>query len=289
MYSQCPACLAIYRLRAEQLQAHGVVRCGVCGHHFRATSTLRDRVPELEPETSPAEENAAEPQAEEPLPAQPVLPLEPRNREPEPEPAVDSLPGDGPGPDLDLPQDPPLKASDPLPSLAEGEADLPLPRARAASTEKHWPWLLAVVLLGFSALLQAAWLGRAELAQMPLTSRWVRALCTHLPCHLQPERHPDRIQAVDRSVQPHPGVEGAMLISVTMVNRDNQPQPWPIIELKLSDLDEQVVAMRRFRPEEYLQDAQALAQGMQPGVLVPVVLETLDPGRQVVTYAFDFL
>ncbi len=276
MYSQCPACLSIYRLRAEQLQAHGVVRCGVCGHHFRATGTLRDRVPELETRERAEDDTlVATPVPAEKNP-QPALPLEPEPELPEHtdvEPAID----------------PPLENDDPLPSLAEEEIDLPLPRARAACHEKRWPWRLAVALLSITALLQAAWLGRGALARLPATAELVEKACSTLPCELSVERHPERIQAVDTSLQAHPSVQGAMLISVTMVNQDERPQPWPIIELKLSDLDEQVVAMRRFRPQEYLQDPKALAAGMPPGQLVPVVLETLDPGRQVVTYTFDFL
>ncbi len=272
MYSQCPACLSIYRLEARQLRAHGVVRCGVCGHHFRATGTLRDRVPELETalEEPPVRETGD--------PPQPALPLE----LPE-EPVLAATEA------VAAPADPPLEPDDPLPSLQEEPVDLPLPRSRAAAPRRRWPWMLAVVLLSLSAVLQAAWLGRAELARWPATAELVRQACKALPCRLQAERHPERIRAVDRSVQAHPSVQGAMLISVTMVNQAETAQPWPVIELKLSDLDEQVVAMRRFRPEEYLQDREALARGMQPGVLVPVVLETLDPGRQVVTYTFDFL
>ncbi len=274
MYSQCPACLSIYRLRAEQLQAHGVVRCGVCGHHFRATGTLRDRVPELDPPTQDEDDTlVARPAEDNP---QPALPLEPEPRltgAAEIEPAID----------------PPLEKDDPLPALAEDDIDLPLPRARASTPEKRWPWLVAAILLSLTALLQAAWLGRAALARLPITADLVEKACGTLPCQLQAERHPERIQAVDTSMQAHPSVQGAMLISITMVNQHERTQPWPIIELKLSDLDEQVVAMRRFRPEEYLQDPKALAAGMPPGQLVPVVLETLDPGRQVVTYTFDFL
>ncbi len=268
MYSQCPACLAIYRLEAHQLKAHGIVRCGVCGHFFRATACLRDRVSELDTEP-PAE---TETQAEDD-PQRPTLPLEtPAEPLEQPEP-VETDPG--------------MTSTEPLDHHTD--ADLPLPGTRAIPSPRRWPWLLAIVLLSLSALLQAAWLGRTQLATLPATAQLVQPLCQHLPCGLQPERNPDAIQAVDRSVQNHPSIRGAMLISVTMVNRAGKPQPWPVIELKLADLNGQIMAMRRFKPAEYLQDPQHLTGMMPPDVLVPVVLETLDPGRDVVAYEFDFL
>jgi predicted Zn finger-like uncharacterized protein len=50
MYSQCPDCLARFRITAAQLRAaHGTVRCGRCGGAFDALNRLSDSVPKTEP------------------------------------------------------------------------------------------------------------------------------------------------------------------------------------------------------------------------------------------------
>jgi predicted Zn finger-like uncharacterized protein len=50
MYSQCPDCLARFRITAAQLRAaHGTVRCGRCGGAFDALVRLSDTLPAIEP------------------------------------------------------------------------------------------------------------------------------------------------------------------------------------------------------------------------------------------------
>ena len=50
MYSQCPDCLARFRVTAAQLRAaRGTVRCGRCGGAFDALARLSDSLPRTEP------------------------------------------------------------------------------------------------------------------------------------------------------------------------------------------------------------------------------------------------
>ena len=50
MYSQCPDCLARFRVTAAQLRAaRGTVRCGRCGGAFDALTRLSDSLPRTEP------------------------------------------------------------------------------------------------------------------------------------------------------------------------------------------------------------------------------------------------
>ena len=50
MYSQCPDCLARFRVTAAQLRAaRGTVRCGRCGGAFDALTRLSDLLPKTEP------------------------------------------------------------------------------------------------------------------------------------------------------------------------------------------------------------------------------------------------
>ena len=55
------------------------------------------------------------------------------------------------------------------------------------------------------------------------------------------------LQLASRDIRPHPSVPGALIISATLQNAADFAQPFPVVEITLSDLDEQRIAMRRFR------------------------------------------
>ena len=93
---------------------------------------------------------------------------------------------------------------------------------------------------------------------------------------------------MSRDVRPHPSQSGALIISATLLNRAPFTQPYPIVEITLSDLDEQRIAMRRLAPQDYLVDARALARGLQPDATATIDLEVVDPGRNAVAFEFKF-
>ena len=61
-----------------------------------------------------------------------------------------------------------------------------------------------------------------------------------------------------------------------------------LVEITLSDLDGQRVAMRRVAPQDYLVDARALARGLAPNATATIDLEVQDPGRNAVAFEFKF-
>jgi hypothetical protein len=56
----------------------------------------------------------------------------------------------------------------------------------------------------------------------------------------------------------------------------------------LSDLDDNRIAMRRFRPAEYLHDEAARQAGLAPGASAALVFEVHDPGQNAVAFEFSF-
>lgn len=153
-----------------------------------------------------------------------------------------------------------------FPSEAEGDRSTP------------W-WLAAVAVLG--ALLAA---------QFALsTSAGFEFRCRTLGCTDSTKRDLTRIAALSTNVQRHPGIEGALLISATLRNDAPFPQPYPLVEVKLLDVQGDVIALRRFKPTEYVNDSAERAKGVMPEVLVPLVFEVVDPGIDAVTFEFDFL
>ena len=80
-----------------------------------------------------------------------------------------------------------------------------------------------------------------------------------------------------------------VIVSATLRNDAEFAQAFPAVEITLSDLDENRIAMRRFQPQEYLGDSRNLASGMAPGTTAALVFEVADPGKNAVAFEFKFL
>ena len=79
----------------------------------------------------------------------------------------------------------------------------------------------------------------------------------------------------------------ALIISASFRNDARWAQPWPDLELTLSDINGQPIAHRRFAPEEYLGHLQGAAL-VAPGQSASIALEVRDPGKQAVAFEFEF-
>ena len=66
-------------------------------------------------------------------------------------------------------------------------------------------------------------------------------------------------------------------------------QPYPLLEIRFSDLSNQLVAGRRFRPSEYLPGDASLQAGMPPHQPVHISLAIVDPGKEAVSFQFELL
>lgn len=96
------------------------------------------------------------------------------------------------------------------------------------------------------------------------------------------------IQIISRDLHPHPTVDRAVVVSAVLVNRGERTIPYPVLEVRLFDASQQPVAQRRFEPAEYLDESDSLDSGMQPDVLLPVVLELATEGTPPAGFQFLF-
>lgn len=254
MYAQCPECLTIYRVLAEVLtRARARARCGICRAEFDLLATLCDPLP-----PDPVYRLTRHHPGALPLLETPVLRPSPGQR------------------DLfDLPDE----TVAPTPTFAQ--AAPPPPRGRRLLRFANGLLLLALCA-------QGAYASRAEWISDARVRPWLDAVCLRLDCRLPPRVDLGLISLAARDVRPHPSYPGALIISATLLNRGEFSQPYPIVEVTLSDLDEQRIAMRRVSPQDYLLDQAALLQGIPPGANATVELEVLDPGRNAVAFEFKF-
>ncbi|TNF92284.1 MAG: DUF3426 domain-containing protein [Gammaproteobacteria bacterium] len=150
-------------------------------------------------------------------------------------------------------------------------------------------WSVLIVLTLLLALSQLAWFNINQLAQHKDFRPWVDEVCTKIPCDLEQARYLDKLELLSRDVRSHPTRKNALLITATFINRAEVPQPFPQVELVLSGLTGETVAMRRFTPREYLKGNYHDKILMPPGVPGSMVMEVIDPGDKSVSYRFDFM
>lgn len=268
MHTRCPECQTVFLITEQQLNAAaGKARCGRCGAVFDARAALLDEQRQGgAPETDAPEMAASE--------TAPDTALE----RPASEPAAEA-------------QAPaPADTDDAIPAvLLEDFAQLQAPRRRS----RLGLWVLAALLLGGALVLQYAYFMRHQLVdRYPQSRPWLVRMCSALsavvPCDVPLTRDLTRLRMLSSEVSEHPTQPGALLIQATFVNTASFAQPYPVLEVKLSDLRGQPVALRRFEPEEYLHSDVDIDQGMAPRTPVTASIEVARPFADVNSYRFAF-
>lgn len=303
MYTQCDRCLTVYRLQAEALaRARGQFRCGHCGAVFDGLERLTERLPEAPFFELPHEESSPTPvvlniPAMRPAPRQPALfDAGAHDDLPQPPAVADGgrreprLPGEwiaadradrGRGMPTRQPAVPEMRA----PPRIEGASR----RAAAVRPPSNGGWWLGSCMLALVLAGQIAYAERTRLLEDERVRPLLDQVCDRFNCRLPMRSAVEAIRLVSREVRPHPDAPRALMISASMVNDAAFTQRFPVVEVTLSDLGERAIAMRRFRPEEYLAEASSIERGFPAGATAPLVFEVADPGKEAVAFEFRFL
>jgi len=267
MYTGCPQCGTVFRIGAHQVaMARGQVRCGRCGEVFDCVEHLAEDLDD---------DGGLPPCFHSDRP--PTL-------------ISSSLPKDSLEEDLFLARPAGARGDPAEPELApieEDEQAMAVLQAREPRSTTAG-WVVGVLALGAALAAQAAWVERDLLSQDPRYRPWLQQACEYAGCQLPLRKDLDQIQLVSRDIRPHPSVDGALIISATMQNRASFIQPFPVVEIELSDLAGRRIAMRRFLPSEYLEESADPTRGISPGTLLPLVFEVVDPGENAVAFEFSF-
>ncbi len=173
---------------------------------------------------------------------------------------------------------------------------IPLPLREELVTEaprgnvlKFGLQILLVLILLAGLGLQLAVFRSTEIANaLPGLRPLLELVCQRVECRYNGPVDVDRIQLVSRDIRDHPTRPDALLIKATLVNKAPFAQPFPDMEITLSDLAGAVVARRRFHPREYLGSYWQPFLLMRPNQPVQVTLEVLNPGQDAVNFEFAF-
>lgn len=98
----------------------------------------------------------------------------------------------------------------------------------------------------------------------------------------------DLIKLIKRDITTHPSVKGALLINATIVNTAAFVQPFPMMQITLSDINSTVIAKHRFQPAEYLGTDVNLRRSMPPNSPEQISLKIPDPGKDAVNFELNF-
>ena len=261
MYARCPHCSTIFRVTAPQLSAaQGWVRCGQCRGAFDALGSLADQAEGFVSVTGiPLTPVGAT------IPAEPIV-----SRASVPLPAEEAF---------DIVNAPTI-------NMYEHAVKPEAVRHGWAGT---LAWTAVNLFLIILLVAQYAYFTRDDLARYPELRPSLEAMCGVMGCEIPLMRDVKRISLVNRELRSHPDVANALLVKAALINNAPFPQPYPVLQLSLSNVAGQIVAVRRFQPAEYLAKTINLKEGMAPQKPVEVVLELVDPGQNAISFEFEFL
>ncbi|MFK8011086.1 MAG: zinc-ribbon and DUF3426 domain-containing protein [Marinicellaceae bacterium] len=265
MFTQCRGCGEIFQVIVDDLvTASAMVRCSSCGTVFNALDTLSDYKPQQSTDLI-LHENDNPP---------PLLTHEFKESIVKPS----------------IQKTAPIKKK-PVENIDEGVVYNVKPDFVANEVTKNkktslmWP-LLSILLLAllFWQTSMALKNGSLKLPAGSLRD----SVCGVLICYKQMHNsNISKIALVSRSIRQHPGRDNALIIRTGIMNNDSQIQEFPALQVKMSNLNGDIVAMRRFLPHEYI-DSETIQAGMLPNTLVQITLELQSPGNNAVTFEVGF-
>jgi predicted Zn finger-like uncharacterized protein len=169
-----------------------------------------------------------------------------------------------------------------------GDEDFQAPKILTAKKSGNRVWVALAVALALVTLLNFSNAYRQELAGIPVLRSIMVKLGLAQAKQERAFRDLSMIQVVSRDMRNDPEQGGVLLLSVTMVNRAEQTQAFPRLEITLKDTLDQPLARRVIEPRNYLPAGVDIAAGMTPEAYLPFIIEFVDPGLEAVGFELEF-
>lgn len=113
--------------------------------------------------------------------------------------------------------------------------------------------------------------------------------CYFSDCTIAKSTDLNQLRVVRRNVYSHPKVEKALVINIVFRNNADIAQSYPILAIQMSDITGEIVAMRDFKPFEYLKKPMGdVIPMIEAGQVVDVSLEVNDPGDDAKSFELEF-
>jgi hypothetical protein len=206
-----------------------------------------------------------------------------------PEAAPEAPPTDEPAPDDAGAVAVPEPAARPAPGVAPHLAPPAFEPVMFGETSQRRPlvWLgIAAGVLLLAA--QVLWYQFDDWAKQPHWRAVYVPLCTVLGCALPVQRDTAQLGTRNLVVRTHPEQARMLLVNAVIVNGAQFAQPFPALELQFTTVRGNLVASRRFDPDQYLAGDAAGMELIPPRTPVQIELSIADPGPDAVNYRLNF-
>lgn len=137
-------------------------------------------------------------------------------------------------------------------------------------------WLISTIALVVLLAGQVVYFYPTELARYARLAPLVTRVCASLGCEVKAKQDVRLIELLRTTVAPHPKQEKALRLRAALVNRADFPQPFPLMEVTLTNRTGAVVARRTFSSTEYLRSTN-VGDSMIPNVVVDSLLDITSP------------
>ncbi len=111
--------------------------------------------------------------------------------------------------------------------------------------------------------------------------------CEVFNCKLTPEKDRLRLTLTHTRIDLHPHQPDALRIKVKLVNEAIFAQPWPDLQVTLTDREGRVVGRRTFPPAQYLEKKQS--QLLESGELGVVLFDLARPHEKAVGFEVNIV
>lgn len=260
MFTQCTNCQAIFNVSMREVTvSKGLLRCGECLEVFDSSKNLSTSMQEPFANVDIKDTSKLENLSSESL--QTISALDDWQSKPTTQLTQNQV---------DLRQSPTKERKTPK-KIKQQIKDIEIKASKpieANNIKKKWP-LVTAIMLASLLVFQVAFNYR----------------------HLFLDAHkydPEKIQMLNHNVFAHPIEKNVLLISASIENTADFDQAFPILEVRLTNSKAELVALRRFSPDEYLDNysSQTLLTKKRA---TSIKLKIQDPGSQATRFQFNFL
>ena len=148
-------------------------------------------------------------------------------------------------------------------------------------------WTAASLLLALVLFAQVAHHFRQDLVRHPLLGEPLQQVYDALDMPLSPNWNPAAFELRQWGAAADGASSGQLDVRASLTNRAPFAQPFPLLRLALEDRFGESVAVRDFRPSDYLKDPAQASRLLAPGEQSEAELMIVDPGPDAVGYRLD--
>lgn len=326
--TQCPKCGSTFNTTAKiRTAASGLVRCGACLFVFKADEHFADGEDELDQDVffnesdlesdsshsiSRAELNQATPEPEQLA----GVPTQARSSEPPPfdlPPQTDEqqqvigaqvenidvgsegdelidFTVDTGSPNVDIAESSDLEelSDQQLHALNTVGESLEIKAAERPQIVRNVGLAAAFLLLASLVVAMLLWIRMPSLSQSPQFRPYYEIGCSILSCELPIYSDITAISSESLLASSHPDIEAALLFTIVFRNEAPFPQAFPVLTVRFTNINQELVAERDFLAVEYLPEGLQNLELMPVGNPIQVSLELVDPGEEAVNYSIAF-